>query len=166
MANQVKVLFVCMGNICRSPTGEGVFNYYVENAGYSDVILVDSAGTIDYHIGNPADSRMREVASARGYSLNSIARHVKHKDIDIFDLIVAMDSDNLMDLERLANGARNHIRMLGSFLGGTENNAMAKSVPDPYYGGVAGFEEVIDMIEEACPRMLDHCLGLLKSNAE
>lgn len=154
-----------MGNICRSPTGEGVFNYYVDNASYGDVILVDSAGTIDYHIGNPADSRMREVASARGYTLNSVARHVKHNDIDDFDLIVAMDDDNLMDLERLANGARSHIRMLGSFLDGNESNATARSVPDPYYGGAAGFEEVLDMIEQACPRMLDHCLDLLKSKA-
>jgi len=165
MANQIKVLFVCMGNICRSPTGEGVFQRFVDNSEYSDKILVDSAGTIDYHAGHPADSRMCEAASKRGYSLKSVARQVKHKDIQIFDLIVAMDSNNLIDLELLAGGVRNHIRMLGSFLDVDESNSKPRSVPDPYYGGEAGFEEVLDMIEDACPQMLDHCLKLLNSKA-
>ena len=162
MPAQVKVLFVCMGNICRSPTGEGVFQYYIENAGYAGSILVDSAGTIDYHAGSPADRRMRKAASRRGYSLTSIARQVTVADIDDFDLIVAMDLDNLMELHRLARGAREHIRMLGAFLDGGDN-ATARSVPDPYYGGPQGFEEVLDMIEQACPRMLGHCLDLLSA---
>ena len=165
MQAQVSVLFVCMGNICRSPTGEGVFQYYIENAGYGDVIHIDSAGTIDYHAGNPADSRMRVAASRRGYSLNSIARQVRPEDIDSFDLIVAMDLDNLMDLQQLAKGPRKHIRMLGTFLDGAETNDLARSVPDPYYGGERGFEEVLDMIEDACPRMLEHCLNILKTKS-
>ena len=165
MTARVRVLFVCMGNICRSPTGEGVFQYYVENAGYSDVIQVDSAGTIDYHAGNPADSRMREAASRRGYSLNSIARQVRPEDIDSFDLIVAMDLDNLMDLQELAKGPRENIRMLGTFLDGAGRNDMARPVPDPYYGGAQGFEEVLDMIEDACPGMLEHCLNILRTKS-
>lgn len=165
MPAQVKVLFVCMGNICRSPTGEGVFRHFVDVAGHSNTIQVDSAGIIDYHTGDPADQRMREAATRRGYSLNSIARQVLPEDIAGFDLIVAMDLDNLMELQRLAKGPRNHIRMLGTFLNGTESNAGARSVPDPYYGGAQGFEEVLDMIEEACPRILDHCLELLKGKS-
>lgn len=162
MSVQIKILFVCMGNICRSPTGEGVFRHYVDRAGYNDVIQVDSAGIIDYHAGSPADSRMQAAASRRGYSLTSTARQVLVEDITGYDLIVAMDLDNLMDLQRLANGPSPHIRMLGTFLNGADSNALARSVPDPYYGGVQGFEDVLDMIEEACPRMLDHCLELLR----
>lgn len=165
MPDQVKVLFVCMGNICRSPTGEGVFRRYVDNAGYGDSILVDSAGIIDYHAGNPADQRMQEAATRRGYTLTSIARQVLPEDIAGFDLIVAMDLDNLMELQTLAKGPMEHIRMLGTFLNGADSNAMARSVPDPYYGGPQGFEEVLDMIEQACPRMLDHCLNLLNTRA-
>ena len=165
MQAQVSVLFVCMGNICRSPTGEGVFRYYIENAGYGDAIHVDSAGTIDYHTGDPADSRMREAAARRGYSLDSIARQVRPEDIDTFDLIVAMDLDNLMELHELAKGPSKHIRMLGTFLAGAGGNDMARPVPDPYYGGAQGFEDVLDMIEDACPSMLDHCLNILRTKS-
>ena len=159
---KIKVLFVCMGNICRSPAGEGVFQHYVANEGYTDKFLIDSAGTYAYHIGERADSRMRQAATQRGYQLNSIARKVTGRDIATFDLIVPMDSDNLIDLESLAGGNRKHIRMLGSFLDGVTGNHDAPSVPDPYYGGVAGFEEVLDMIESACPLMLSHCVELLE----
>ena len=165
MNKHVKVLFVCMGNICRSPSGEGVFRHYVAAAGYGDTILVDSAGIIDYHAGDPADRRMREVASRRGYTLTSIARQVTVEDITDFDLIVAMDRDNLTALELLANGTCDHIRMLGTFLDGTASNATARAVPDPYYGGTAGFEAVLDMIEKACPAMLTHSLELLQAKS-
>jgi protein-tyrosine phosphatase len=160
--NSVGVLFVCMGNICRSPTGEGVFKHYVRKAGHEDKIHIDSAGTISYHAGNPADSRMREAASRRGYSLDSIARPVKDRDIREFDLIVPMDHENLYDLERMAGGSRSHFRLLGSFLDGVTNNRQAPPVPDPYYGGQQGFEDVLNMIEAACPAMLEHCLNLLQ----
>lgn len=165
MPDQVKVLFVCMGNICRSPTGEGVFRRFVDSAGLGDAILVDSAGTIDFHTGNPPDHRMREAASRRGYQLTSSARQVTRVDIDTFDLIVAMDLDNLLDLQTLAKGPRNNIRMLGSYLEDAAGNADARSVPDPYYGGAQGFEEVLDMIEAACPRLLDHCRELLQTRS-
>ncbi len=152
-----------MGNICRSPTGEGVFQYYVDNKDYADQFHIDSAGTIAYHMGESADARMREAAAKRAYRLNSFARKVTVEDIDRFDLLVAMDTDNLNDLEAMAGGAKSHIRLLGSFLDGYESNHNAPSVPDPYYGGAAGFEQVIDMIEDACPNMLSHCLELLNN---
>jgi protein-tyrosine phosphatase len=158
---QVSVLFVCMGNICRSPTGEGVFKHFVRQAGHEDSIHIDSAGTIDYHAGGPADTRMQAFARKRDYSLDSIARQVIKADIDDFDLIVAMDVENLENLDYLAGSRMPHVRMLGSFLDDGEDLIMGRSVPDPYYGGDAGFEEVLDMIESACPAMLDHCLTLL-----
>ncbi|MBF8268806.1 MAG: yfkJ [Gammaproteobacteria bacterium] len=163
MHSQIKVLFVCMGNICRSPTGEGVFRHYVAQAGHAESILVDSAGISDYHVGSPSDLRMRQAAVSRGYALTSSARQVTVEDMVDFDLIVAMDEDNLMALERLANGSGDHIRMLGTYLGETVSNARARSVPDPYYGGAAGFEAVLDMIEAACPAMLTHSLELLQA---
>lgn len=159
--NRVSVLFVCMGNICRSPAGEGVFQHYVQQQSYSDEINIDSAGTIAYHQGEPADTRMREVAAKRHYQLTSIARKVIANDIELFDLIIAMDNDNLYELEALANGKQKHIRLLGSFIDGYDKDN-APSVPDPYYGGLAGFEQVLDMIESACPNMLSHCLELLQ----
>ena len=151
-----------MGNICRSPAGEGVFQHYVANEGYANSFSIDSAGTHAYHIGERADNRMRQAASKRGYDLKSIARKVSSSDIEIFDLVIPMDSDNLMELEHLAGGSQQHIRMLGSFITGYTSNFDAPSVPDPYYGGEAGFEEVLDMIESACPIILSHCLSQLQ----
>ncbi|NKB37552.1 MAG: low molecular weight phosphotyrosine protein phosphatase [Gammaproteobacteria bacterium] len=161
---KVKVLFVCMGNIYRSPSGEGVFQHHVETAGYSERIVVDSAGTIGYHTGNPADSRMQAAAIKRGYSLDSLARQVNVQDFHEFDLIIAMDVENLENLDHLAGERLAHVRMLGSFLKGIEDPVRGPSVPDPYYGGEAGFEQVLDMIEEACPAILAHCQALLKQN--
>ena len=149
-----------MGNICRSPTGEGVFRRFVSEAGHDNVIHIDSAGTIGYHAGSPADPRMSEAAARRGYELDSRARQVKAEDINSFDLIVAMDHDNLMDLELLAGQPGSHIRLLGTFLDGVEDNRRARPVPDPYYGGQEGFDAVLDMIESACPALLEYCLQL------
>lgn len=161
--NKVSVLFVCMGNICRSPTGEGVFQHYVDEQGYSSQFYIDSAGTIAYHQGEQADARMREVATKRGYQLNSLARKVTKQDLKSFDLVVAMDMDNLIDLESMVGGQKQYIRLLGSFIKGYTNNNDAPSVPDPYYGGAAGFEQVLDMIESACPMMMSYCLELLNN---
>ncbi|MEQ8289635.1 MAG: low molecular weight protein-tyrosine-phosphatase [Gammaproteobacteria bacterium] len=163
--NKINVLFVCMGNICRSPSGEGVFRHYVEQRGETERFWIDSAGTYAYHVGQPADKRMRQVAAQRGYSLDSIARKVELEDLEKFDLVVPMDSDNLYDLESLAGGAQPHIRLLGSFLDGHDGNNSAPSVPDPYYGGMDGFEIVLDMIEQACPGMFAHCLRLQDEKA-
>ena len=161
--NKVSVLFVCMGNICRSPSGEGVFQHYVADQGYADQFYIDSAGTIAYHTGEPADARMREVAARRGYQLTSRARKVTEQDLDTFDLVVAMDRDNLIDMEAMVNGPKQHVRLLGTFLDGYVDNDEAPCVPDPYYGGTAGFEQVLDMIESACPMMMSHCLEILNN---
>ncbi len=161
--HKISVLFVCMGNICRSPAGAGVFQHYVEKNAGTDQIQIDSAGTIAYHAGAPTDVRMREVARQRGYTLLSRARKVTHHDLDIFDLVVAMDSHNLIELEAMTGGPQQHIRLLGTFINGYNSNANAPSVPDPYYGGTTGFEQVLDMIESACPRLLAHCLDLLNN---
>ena len=164
MAQQTKssVLFVCMGNICRSPAAEGVFRHYVERQGAAGDIYIDSAGTIDYHNGKPADPRMRAAASDRGYALTSISRQVIPEDLDEFDLIVAMDRDNLWYLEDLAGGPQAHIRLLGSFLPERQGEpGQVPEVPDPYYGGSQGFEDVLDMLERACPGIYSACRELI-----
>ena len=158
----IAVLFVCMGNICRSPSGEGVFQHFVNEAGLEKRIRVDSAGTIGYHSGNPADARMQAAASKRGYSLDSLARQVSREDFETFDLVLAMDVENLENLDYLAGERLPHVRMLGSFLEESDDPVRGPSVPDPYYGGEAGFEQVLDMIEAACPAILAHCRDLLE----
>ncbi|MEM9598722.1 MAG: low molecular weight protein-tyrosine-phosphatase [Acidobacteriota bacterium] len=146
------VLFVCMGNICRSPTGEGLFRHLVEARGLDDRIDIDSAGTIAHHAGEPPDPRMTRSAAGRGYRLGGRARQVRPDDVSRFDLIIAMDRQNLQDLEALGPQWNGRVRLLSDFL--PEGSAV--DVPDPYYGGEQGFQTVIDMIEEACPAVLDH----------
>ena len=150
------VIFVCMGNICRSPAGEGVMKHVAQEAGLTNRVRVDSAGTIDFHSGNPADTRMREAAARRGYDLTSQARGVTRDDLEQFDLVIAMDRDNRSDLLAIApSGTESKIRLLSDFLPG----ASERDVPDPYYGGARGFETVLDMIEEACPGILEELTG-------
>lgn len=148
------VLFVCLGNICRSPTGEGVLQHLVEERGLEDKIHIDSAGTIRYHEGNPADERMRKHAANRGYELLSRSRKIVAEDLDQFDLVIAMDRQNQTDILSIAASATN-VRMLSDFL----DDSWPDDVPDPYYGGSAGFETVLDMIEAACPNILDELLS-------
>lgn len=152
-----RVLFVCMGNICRSPMGEGVMQKVVADQGLSDRVHVDSAGTISFHAGEPADGRMQQAASARGYELDSRARQIVADDLDTFDLIIAMDRENLAGIRRLDNSGNRHhkIKLLSAYLEGEWDI----DVPDPYYGGDSGFEYVMDMIEAACPVILDELLG-------
>lgn len=156
------VLFVCMGNICRSPAAEGVFKHYVSEQGQQDRFFIDSAGTVGSHAGQPPDPRMIKAAECRGYPLDSLARKVVRKDIDEFDLILAMDFDNLMNLYSLAKAEPQHLRLLGSFLEDGISHSQARSVPDPYYGDTAGFEQVLDMIESAVPRIYDYCVETIK----
>lgn len=147
------VLFVCMGNICRSPTAEGVFRHHVREAGLENRILVDSAGTHAYHSGEPADRRATEAAARRGFSLEGIrARRVTDEDFHAFDYILAMDSDNLMLLhERAPAETRGKVRLFLDFAASSHVN----EVPDPYYGGAAGFERVLDLVEEASQALLE-----------
>ena len=149
-----KLLFVCMGNICRSPTGEGIMQSVVEKANLSDKIFCDSAGTIGYHTGERADSRMREHCSKRGYDLQSRARQFKAPDdFESFDYILVADDQNLQDILRQDHGDEygHKVMKLTDFC----QNIEADEVPDPYYGGTAGFDQVLNIIEEASGGLLE-----------
>ena len=150
----VKVLFVCTGNICRSPTAEGVFKSVVEKAGLADRINSDSAGTGDYHIGEAPDPRAQSAALGRGYDLSPLcARQVSSSDFREFDYVLAMDETNLRQLRRLCPPEHaGKIELFMAFAG----EGRACEVPDPYYGGTRGFERVLDMVEEAARGLLEH----------
>ena len=142
----MKVLFVCTGNICRSPTAAGVFADLVEKAGLAGRIEAESAGTHDYHVGSPPDLRAQDHARRRGYDLSRLrARQVRKRDFGEFDLIVAMDGGHLRVLER--NCPPEHRGKLRMLIPG-------RDVPDPYYGGPEGFDRVLDLVEGACLALL------------
>jgi protein-tyrosine phosphatase len=140
-----------MGNICRSPTAEGVFRYHAQQAGQDERLLIDSAGTHAYHSGEPPDPRARAAAERRGMSLEGIrARRVIAEDFEQFDFIIAMDEDNLERLRQEAPAEHQaKLRLFLEFGDSTE-----REVPDPYYGGSAGFERVLDLVEEASRGLL------------
>ncbi len=154
MSNKVKILFVCMGNICRSPTAHGVFRKLVEVANLDHLIEIDSAGTHSYHIGKEPDPRSRQVAQLRGYDLSDLqARRVSVQDCEQFDYVVAMDEENLMKLEELCpEGHKHKLCLLLDF----SADSMLREVPDPYYGGKRGFERVLDLVEDASKGLLQH----------
>ena len=146
------VLFVCMGNICRSPPAEGVFRFHVEQAGLAGHIEVDSAGTHAYHSGEPPDRRARAAAERRGMSLDNIyARRVVAEDFERFDYVIAMDEDNLARLQ--AESPEEHQAKLRLFLEFAD--VSDREVPDPYDGGAAGFERVLDLVEAASRGLLE-----------
>ncbi len=142
------VLFVCLGNICRSPMAETVFEKLISEKGEKDNFIVDSAGLGDWHAGEKADPRMRAHAEKRGYNITHRARQVKKEDFDKFDYIIGMDNQNIRGLQNLAktDEHRNKILKMTDFL----QHHQTYSVPDPYYGGAEGFEYVIDLLEDAC----------------
>ena len=150
--SKIRVLFVCMGNICRSPTAEGVFRHHAEQAGLADRLEIDSAGTHAYHVGEPADRRARAAAERRGMSLDGIrARRVSINDYERFDYIIAMDADNLARLrDEAPEGHDARLHLFLEFASGSETE-----VPDPYYGGAAGFERVLDLVEDASRGLLE-----------
>lgn len=158
------LLFVCLGNICRSPAAEGVFRDLVKNRGLDSKFYIDSAGTINYHEGNPADSRMRATASRRGVEITSISRPIRPSDFRDFDLILAMDKSNRADIlealerwkqrENLPPDADKKVKLMCSYC--KKHNET--EVPDPYYGGQQGFEKVLDLLEDACESLLDSIL--------
>jgi protein-tyrosine phosphatase len=148
----MRVCFVCLGNICRSPTAEGVMRSASRCSGVS--LVIDSAGTSGYHVGEPPDPRATEAAKRRGIELDHRARKFTRADLDRFDLVLAMDRSNLAALQRLV-GARTTptVRLLRSF---DPTAPAGAEVPDPYYAGAAGFEEVLDQCERACAGLLDY----------
>jgi len=149
----VKVLFVCMGNICRSPAAEGIFKKFVDDAGLENVISVDSAGTIGYHAGEMPDARMRQYASKRGYNLVSLARQFNPKqDFDEFDFIITMDNDNYSDILSLDYNSQFNKKIFKMVDFISDKNV--SEVPDPYYGDVNGFEFVIDILEDGTKNLL------------
>jgi len=150
----VRILFVCLGNICRSPTAEGVLRALATREAPELALEVDSAGTAGYHVGEPPDPRMRAAAARRGYDLNALrARIVEPRDFEHFDLILAMDHENLAVLRRRApHVAHERLRLFLEFAPQDER----EEVPDPYYGGPNGFEEVLDLVEAAARGLLKH----------
>jgi protein-tyrosine phosphatase len=152
----MRILFVCMGNICRSPTAEGVMRRLLETEGLADRIEIDSAGIGDWHRGNPPDARATVAAFRRGVRLEGAARQVTPDDFETFDLIVAMDRSNVRDLLAMApdEDAAEKVRLLREFDPVTAG-APDLDVPDPYYGGDQGFETVLDMVEASTRGLLD-----------
>jgi protein-tyrosine phosphatase len=148
----VKVLFVCLGNICRSPTAEGVFRAIVDEAGLSDLVNIDSAGTSGWHIGDPPDERGQRAALTRGYDLSQQrARKVGPRDFETFDYIIGMDSRNVADLSAMAPaGTRDKVSLFLAFAPETGE----REIPDPYYGGPDGFDQVLDLVEAASRGLL------------
>jgi protein-tyrosine phosphatase len=149
----IRVLFVCLGNICRSPTAEGVFRHRVAEAGLSEVIETDSAGTHGFHVGNPPDARAQAAASERGIDLSDIrSRRFTQYDLEAFDYILAMDEENFAHLlgNASTNEERERIHLMMAFATG----ATTREVPDPYYGPAGGFDRVFDLIEDASAGLL------------
>jgi protein-tyrosine phosphatase len=149
----LRICFVCLGNICRSPTAEGVMQHLIEQAGLADRIELDSAGTGAYHVGEKPDRRSAGAALRRGIQLRGCARQFERSDFDDFDYVVAMDSSNHRDLLALCRSAddRGKVSLLRDFDPASPRGA---SVPDPYFGGERGFDEVLDICQAACEHLL------------
>ncbi len=148
-----KLLFVCLGNICRSPAAEGITNYLLHSSGYEEAIICDSAGTAAYHIGSPPDRRMRQAAQRYGLELHGQARQIHPLDLREFDLILAMDRQNYRDILSLDPQRRyaEKVRLICSYC----RSHTDEEVPDPYYGGEAGFHYVIELLWDACSGLLE-----------
>ncbi len=148
MKEKFKILFVCWGNICRSPTAENVMRKVIEEARLDDEIELDSAGTLHMHAGNRPDSRMTEAAVSRGYVMQGRARGIVIEDFELFDLILVMDFDNHSEVMEMkaGSGSKGDVRLFCEFCEAFDDQV----VPDPYYGGPEGFEKVLDLIEDGC----------------
>ena len=153
MKTEIKVLFVCMGNICRSPTAEAVFRHYVEHAGLTEQIKIDSAGTHDYHVGAAPDVRALYSAQQRGYNMSGLrGRQVEKGDFHRFNYVLAMDKANLAILQGLVPpDSHAQVKLLLDYA----RHHPQREVPDPYYGGAEGFERVLDMVEDAAQGLLE-----------
>ncbi|HMJ53402.1 MAG TPA: low molecular weight protein-tyrosine-phosphatase [Polyangiaceae bacterium] len=155
MNGMVRICFVCMGNICRSPTAEAVMRHLVEERGWTKRFAIESAGTGDWHVGEPADTRSRTAGLERGYSLDRRAQHFTESSFAMFDFVIAADRENRRHLERIApdDTARSKIHLLRDF---DPASPKGSDVPDPYYGGADGFQHVLDVCEAGCRGLLSH----------
>jgi len=151
--NPYKLCFVCLGNICRSPTAEGVFQHLVNERDLQPYFEVDSAGTSAYHVGESANSKSQQTAKQHGITLHSKARQFDSFDLDYFDLVLAMDQENLTNIKRMNNGNMENVEigMLRDF----DPEPGDGEVPDPYYGGIQGFENVFQIVKRSCVNLLD-----------
>lgn len=163
MTDRFRLTFVCMGNICRSPTADGVMRHKVATRLWQHWIEVDSAGTHAHHVGEAPDRRSQQHAQRRGYDLSMLrARQLVAQDFETSDLVLVMDWDNLALAEQLCPPTQRHkLKRLTEFC--TRHDSPV--VPDPYYGGVQGFEQVLDLVEDACEGLLTHIAGLQKKQA-
>ncbi|MFY8148458.1 MAG: low molecular weight protein-tyrosine-phosphatase [Prochlorococcaceae cyanobacterium] len=158
---EVRLLFVCLGNICRSPAAEGVFLHLLAREGLEEHFVVDSAGTGGWHVGRPADPRMRAAAQRRGIVLPSRARQIERADLTRFDRILTMDEDNLQAVRALAREGGGSGLLAGEPIARIEpitrhcRRFHSREVPDPYYGGEEGFEHVLDLLDDACRGLLE-----------
>lgn len=152
---KTRILFVCLGNICRSPSAEAIFIKMLEDKGISNKFLIDSAGTSGWHNGDQADRRMQKHAIRRGYDLVSLSRKFyADSDFSDFDLIVGMDNDNIANLRALATNDEEYNKIV-KMTDYCKSYSNFSEVPDPYFGGDAGFELVLDILEDACANLLD-----------
>ncbi|NET10678.1 MAG: low molecular weight phosphotyrosine protein phosphatase [Merismopedia sp. SIO2A8] len=151
-----KLLFVCLGNICRSPSAEGIMNHRIQAQNLGDRVECDSAGTSSYHIGSPPDRRMTVAAKRQGITLSGQARQFEVSDFEAFDLILAMDQENYQDILRMDQTGQysDRVQLMCSFC----TRHSDQDVPDPYYGGESGFNYVIELLQDACNGLLDHVL--------
>jgi protein-tyrosine phosphatase len=154
----VRICFVCLGNICRSPTAEAVMTKLVRDAGLEGQVTIDSAGTGAWHAGELADPRTRAAAAKRGITMTHRARQFTRADLAAFDLVLVMDADNLRNVKVLVGDGAHDVRLLRSFDATAPHGA---HVPDPYSGGEAGFDEVLDLCERACAGVLEHVRATL-----
>lgn len=150
-----RVLFVCLGNICRSPAAQGIFQSWIDRRGANSEYSVDSAGTANYQVGKPADPTMRKVAHERGYRLETQAKQLTAKMVRDSDLVIAMDRDNLREIFQIAREESKHVKLLSDYL----DDQWPRDVPDPYRGPEQGFEFVLDMLEAACPAILNRLMS-------
>ena len=150
-----KILFVCLGNICRSPAAEGIFNHKIKERDLEQFFVVDSAGTGSWHVGNLPDKRMRATALSRGIELTSRSRQIEENDLYEFDQILVMDKDNLDAVKSLINDDMNPVNSKIKLILSYSKNSQLDEVPDPYYGGQNGFEKVLDLLNDAIDELID-----------
>ena len=150
-----KILFVCLGNICRSPAAEGIFKQKIKERDIENLFVVDSAGTGSWHVGNLPDQRMRVAALSRGIELTSRSRQIKENDLYEFDHILVMDKDNLEAVKSLTKDHRNLVNPKIKLILNYSKNFQLDEVPDPYYGGQNGFDKVLDLLDDALDELID-----------